>query len=298
MKKLLLIGLMVSIAGCGNSSGNAGGTGGEGAGGEGGTPVFSATPPLTIGGDRPSEVAIPTDYDPEVQHPLIIVLHGASANGLVQARFFWMFDFIDEKDYVLGYPDGINNVWNATPFCCSPDGPDDVGYVRELIEEAQRTYNIDANRVYLIGHSNGGFLSFRMACEASDLITAIVSLAGSSFNAPEDCQPGTTPVSTLVVHGTADGTIFYNGLEGAYPGAIALSERQAARAGCDMEREAIGEIDIVTNIEGDDTNQEAYTSCNDGLSVELWTIPDGPHVPPLQPSWADLVTDWMYEHTR
>ena len=66
---------------------------------------------------------------------------------------------------------------------------DDVGYLSGLIAEAEQTYNIDPKRVYLIGHSNGGFMSFRMACEASELITAIVSLAGSTFENPADCQP-------------------------------------------------------------------------------------------------------------
>ncbi|MDH3486088.1 MAG: alpha/beta hydrolase-fold protein, partial [Myxococcales bacterium] len=295
------------------STGGAGGT--AGAGGAGGTgSVFSADPPLVLDEDeRPAMVAIPSDYDPETSYPLVIVLHGFGVTGAIQAGFWRMFDAIDEKQFVMVYPDGIDASWNATEACCDPTGEvDDVGYVSGLIEEAQEVYNIDADRVYLMGHSNGGFMSFRMACERSDLITAIVSLAGSTFDDPADCQPATLPVSVLAVHSTNDGTIFYDGgttvFGGDYPGAVETVERFAAQAGCDVGSTTMLEsIDLTNDYDGAETERVAYTTgCDAGLDAELWTLLPlecaatacNPHIPVFTEVWADVTTDWLFRHSR
>jgi polyhydroxybutyrate depolymerase len=181
---------------------------------------------------------------------------------------------------------------------------DDVGYLRGLIEEAKLTYNIDAKRVYLMGHSNGGFMSFRMACEASEHITAIVSLAGSTFDDPADCSPATVPLSVLAVHGTADDTIEYEGgvssFGGAFPGAIETVERFAARAGCDTNSPTDeGSADLVGTIDGAETDMVAYTTgCDEGVDAALWTINGGGHIPAFTPNFADMTTDWLLDHKR
>ena len=65
--------------------------------------------------------------------------------------------------------------------------------------------NVDPYRIYVAGHSNGGFMSYRLACTHADRIAAIVSLAGATFDTPADCSP-TEPVAVLQIHGTADDT--------------------------------------------------------------------------------------------
>jgi len=310
--------LVLTLAlGCGSTdSGNTGGTGGQaGAGGTGGTggQIFSADPPLVIGGVRPAMVDIPQNYDPTVTHPLLVFLHGSgTVASLPQAAFFGVLNTVDEKDLVLLLPDGTLNedgnfFWNGTPACCDPnDAIDDVGYLSGLIEEAKQTYNIDENRVYLLGYSNGGFMSFRMACEASELITAIVSLAGSTFADPADCQPATRPVSVLQVHGTADTTILYEGVADAYPSAVDTVESFASAAGCDTDSPTIvGNTDLVSMVEGEETEQVAYTTgCQGGIDAALWTTRDGVHRPIFyqpgsgDPVFADLATDWLLQHTR
>ncbi len=310
------------VLGCGsNDSGSAGGSGGTagtggtagsgGTGGSGGT-AFSADPPLTIGGERPAAVDIPGGYDPTVGHPLVVVLHGFGASGQLQAEFFRLVDMVDEKDLVMVMPDGTLNedgerFWNGATFCCDPDDAiDDVAYLTGLIEEAKGIYNIDEKRVYLIGYSNGGFMSFRMACEASESITAIVSLAGSTFATPAECQPRTVPVSVLAVHGTADTTIFYDGVPDLYPGAVDSVEFFAAEAGCDTDAPTtLGNVNLIAMVDGDETEQVAYrTGCQEGIDAALWTIQDAPHTPFFyppggeEPAYADLVTDWLLEHSR
>jgi polyhydroxybutyrate depolymerase len=310
MKNLLSLLVFAMVLGCGSSDGtNTGGSGGTGgAGGQ----DFSPNPPLVIGTEeRPADVDIPTDYDPTVSYPLVMVLHGHGTDGRTETGYLQLFNFVDSKQFILLFPNGLPDendepAWNGAVCCTDDDSVDDVGYLSGLIEEAKQTYNVDPKRVYLIGHSNGGFMSFRMACEASTLFTALVSLAGGTYDDPADCQPGTPPVSVLVVHGTADGTVPYEGRPGVYPGAVEIAERSAAAAGCDPESSTFLEsLDLVPAVEGDETDLYAYsTGCDEGLDAELWTINDGLHIPFFQPLssgkplFPDLITDWLFRHSR
>ncbi len=291
------------IGGDAGSGGQAGGAGGQaGVAGSGGE--FAPDPPLEIGpSDRTASVSIPSDYDPEVSYPLLFVLHGAGANGSVQASYFGLPPLVDAKQFVMVYPDGTPNEsnslrWNGAGCCTTEDSPDDVSYLSGLIEEALRTYNTDAKRVYLMGHSNGGFMSFRLGCEAATLFTAMMSLAGSTWNDPQDCAPGTPSVSVLVVHGTADGTISYEGT--AYPGAVEVAERSAAAAGCDPNTTTnLGTTDYLEAVPGEETVKVAYDAgCDEGLAVELWTMTDGVHIPFLGDQFAEDVTDWLFSKSR
>ena len=191
-------------------------------------------------------------------------------------------------------------LWNGAGCCTADDSIDDVGYISDLIEEAKQTYNVDPNRVYLMGHSNGGFLSFRLGCEAAPLFTAMMSLAGGTYWDPADCEPGTPPVSVLIVHGTADDTIPYDGVTDVWPGAVAIAERSAASAGCDPNTTvALGTADLVPSLPGEETEKLGYsTDCSPGLEVELWTIGDGSHIPFFTIDFADQVTDWLFRLSR
>ncbi len=90
--------------------------------------------------------------------------------------------------FVYATPDGTidgdgNRFWNATDACCNFDRRtvDDVAYLSSVIADIQGQLAIDPKRIAVVGHSNGGFMSYRMACERSDLVGAVVSLAGATF---------------------------------------------------------------------------------------------------------------------
>lgn len=268
-----------------------------------------SNPPLELNAERPAQVQIPVDYNTSTRYPLVIVLHGRGANGAVQSIYFGLDDRVDSAQYILVTPDGTldangRSFWNATDVCCatSPEDfeVDDVGYIRELIEEAAVTYSIDPGRVGLIGHSNGGFLSLRMACDSSELVTSVVSLAGATYDDPAMCAPATNPVSVLLLHGTADDTIFYDGVEDAYPSAPEAARRFASLAECELDNPSMpANIDVIGEVPGPETEILRYEACAPGVDVELWTLVDGSHIPfPWVDEQVDAMVDWMLDHER
>ncbi len=269
----------------------------------------ASNPPLSIGGERPAEVHIPSNYDVNTRYPLVVILHGFGADGALQSLYLGLTQRVDDKQYVLVTPDGMRNAegsryWNATPACCAGSeeerAVDDVAYIRGLIEEAAATYSIDTSRVALYGHSNGGFMSLRLVCEASDLVTTVISLAGSTWENAESCSPATYPVSVMVLHGTLDETIPYEGRPGAYPGAEETAERYAVLAGCNPQATTpLSNVDMDGSIEGAETERLQYEECIRRATVELWTINDGPHIPvPWTEEGIELYADWLIEHPR
>ena len=174
--------------------------------------------PQALGGDRPAPYYLPESYDPAVPLPVLVMLHGFTANGGWTANWWGLSKAANDAGILLIIPEGTkdlggNPFWNATNFCCDFYGSkvDDVGYITGLIEEAMVHFPVNPERVYLMGHSNGGFMSHRIACDRSDLIGAIVNMGGATWFDPEAC-PNPGPVSVLQVHGSWDTTILYDGL--------------------------------------------------------------------------------------
>ena len=270
-----------------------------------------SNPTLQIGGERVAQVQIPSNYTTTTRYPLLILLHGFGASGAVQSVYMGLDTRVDSNQYVMVTPDGTENrnglrFWNATPACCAFSDEDrtvdDLAYIRGLIEEAAATYSIDTARIGLVGHSNGGFMALRLACEASDLVTSVVSLAGSTWEDDSSCAPATYPVSVLTLHGTEDETIPYDGRQSegvSYPGAPETTRRFALHAGCSSTPVAAPDLDVLAGIDGAETTVTEYTNCADNTDVTLWTLVGGPHIPfPWVASSLDLITDWIVDHRR
>jgi hypothetical protein len=102
------------------------------------------------------------------------------------------------------------------------------------------------------------------------------------------------------VHGDADETVFYDGIEGAYLSAPVVAERYAMLAGCDTGSPiAKPDFDLVASIDGAETSRIAWPNCMRNTEVEFWTINNGPHIPgPWVPTGLDSFVDWLLEHRR
>lgn len=262
-----------------------------------------------IGGLRPATLIRPLDYVAGTPIPVVILLHGYNNHSQGINRLFGISRRVNIDQFTVILPEGTKNpggqrFWNATDYCCDfwNTEPDDVGYLNSLYEEAGEYVTPDG--VYLIGHSNGGFMAYRMACESMPGLKGIVSLAGTEFNDRSVCD-GADPVSVLHLHGTSDPTIWYGGgfrssAAGLfhYPGASQTVQRWAERAGCDVDAAAdLEPIDLVLNIPDEETLPLRYEAgCGDGLAAELWTIEGGPHWPNFDPiEIGGVVLSWLFD---
>jgi polyhydroxybutyrate depolymerase len=254
--------------------------------------------------DRPYNVFVPSGYDAATPAPLVILLHGYGASGDLQELYFKLQPEAEARGFLYVHPDGSVDLlnqqfWNGTDACCdATQAVDDSGYLTHIIDEVSAGYNVDQKRIYLVGHSNGGFMSYRMACDHADRIAAIVSLAGATWLDTTRCAPS-EPVNILELHGTDDHTIQYDGggtPVGRYPSAETTVATWSTYNGCSPETEVLGTIDFAYNIEGDETTKTAFTGCPADGAVELWTIEGGPHIPGLQETFAADIVDWLYAH--
>ena len=140
--------------------------------------------------------------------PLLLVFHGGGGHDYNMPRFTGFDKIAEARGFIVAYPESVNRSWNDTRNL-SP--ADDVGFVRALISELERSYAIDAGRIYATGISNGGFFSQRLACDLSDRITAVASVAATM---PETlvpvCHPS-RPLSVMFMHGTDDPLVHIEG---------------------------------------------------------------------------------------
>ncbi len=256
---------------------------------------------------RPFDVFAPSSYESSTPMPLVVLLHGFGASGAIQEAYFRLQPQAESRGFLYVHPDGtVNQIgkqfWNATDACCGfATTVDDSAYLMALIHTVQSEYNVDPQRIYLVGHSNGGFMSYRMACDHADTIAAIVSLAGATFADTSKCNPS-EPVSVAQVHGTADGTIAFDGgtiLGARHPGATETAADWAANNGCTGDAvDDATTVDLEASIAGDESTITRYEGCPAGGAVELWTIPGAAHIPALSDTFAGDIVDFLFAHPK
>jgi polyhydroxybutyrate depolymerase len=255
---------------------------------------------------RPYRLVVPDGIQSTVPAPLLILLHGYGASGMLQELYFRMTREANTRGILYAIPDGtldasMRRFWNATDACCdfAHTNVDDVAYLDAIIDDASARYAVDPRRIFLIGHSNGAFMAHRMACARANRIAAIVSLAGATFADSSRCAPS-EPVAVLQVHGTADTTILYNGGSNAgvaYPSAATSVARWGTHDRCAPTTTSGTTFDLDNGIPGAETRISRYEGCMGG-AVELWSIEGGAHLPALNAQWSTLTLDWLMAHPK
>jgi polyhydroxybutyrate depolymerase len=306
---LLLAAVAASLPACSS------GTGVQGTGGSsstttsaGGSATTTTTTPPVIGGDRPVTVHVPPTYKPGTPVPLVMMLHGYSASAQLEEEYLGITAQADKNGFIYAMPNGTtdpsgNQFWNATDACCNLYGStvDDSTYLSTVITQIEAAYTIDPKQVYLFGHSNGAFMSYRMACDHADQVTAIVSLAGAMWSDPSKCKPA-HPVSILEIHGTADMTISFTGdsINGvSYPGATTTVSDWVTLDGCSATADTSSpNLDLDSQLTGAETTVTKYGSCMPGGHAELWTIMGGGHIPNITPDFTPDAIQFLLTHAR
>lgn len=167
------------------------------------------------GRDRSYLIHVPPDVK-SGPTAVVLVFHGGGGNAENAARMSHFDRAADRHGFVAVFPEGTGRLrdrlltFNAGNCCGTAldDGVDDVAFTRALVEDVATVVPVDRKRLFVTGMSNGGMMSYRLACEAADLFAAAAPVAGA--NNLEACRPS-LPVALLAVHGTADRSVKFEG---------------------------------------------------------------------------------------
>ena len=249
---------------------------------------------------RNYKVVTPKNYDPKKKYPFILALHGFGSSGPGHTRFFPLADLAEKHGFLYCFPSGLDRSWNATNVCCDfTNKHDDSAYLRDLVLWALKEYSIDKKKVYVTGLSNGGFMSYRMAQDHADLITAIVPIAGVGFkkwpNQPKN------PVSVLHIHGTKDSVIKWKGgwiVGREYPSAKENFANWRKFNKCNKEVDVSKvKIDLTKSVEGKETTVTRFTNKKGTVTTELWEGAFGHVTPPSQEA-RERIIKWMLAQSK
>ena len=170
------------------------------------------------GRERTYTAHLPAGFDKQNKYPLVLVLHGGGGKGKNTNKLTGFDDISDKYGFVTVYPDGIDKQWNdgRNDFHLNPE-INDVKFISNLIDTLKILYNIDSNKVYVTGISNGGIMSFRLGCELSDKIAAFAPVAASMPESPAyDCKPA-RKVPCMIIFGDEDPLVPFEGGEITLP---------------------------------------------------------------------------------
>jgi len=231
---------------------------------------------------RDYRLYVPAAYTGNAAVPLVFNLHGYTSNNLEQ-EFYGDFRAIaDTANFLIVHPNGTidgqgNRFWN-TFLGNSP--VDDVAFLSDLLDTLQAAYNIDENRVYSTGMSNGGFMSYSLACELNDRIAAIASVTGSMIQSKLNaCNPA-RPVPVMEIHGTADNVVPYNGaLLSTFVAIPTLVAAWADFNNCNPTP-IVTQVPNISTTDGCTAEHYLYSGGDNGSTIEHYKIIGGGHTWP------------------
>lgn len=220
--------------------------------------------------------------------PLLVALHGFTQGSTGFENYTGLAAAATARGIVAVTPDGIEDSWNGGASCCPPASRrdiDDVGFLGALADALRSELSLDPARTWVVGFSNGGYLALRLACEAPEAFTAVVSHAGT-MDLP--CEPD-APVSVLISHGDRDAIVpFEDGRGPVSPQAAGRGARDVFAAwreldGCPepVRRDALAGEELLA------------TPCRDGTAVGLAVWAGVGHTWPAELN--QLVLDWLEE---
>ena len=165
------------------------------------------------GVNREYVLYIPNSYDGVSAVPMLFNFHGFGGSASEFMSDADMRSLAESDTFILVYPqgsclDGLSH-WNACPLGGdNKSDTDDFGFVEAMINGISSQYNVDIERIYAAGYSNGGMMAYGLANFKSDLIAAVASVSGAML----DCTGSIShPMPVIHLHGTADGVLPYSG---------------------------------------------------------------------------------------
>ena len=260
------------------------------------TDVASQTEPtlrtFTVTGKEPRtyNLNVSANYSKETPAPLILAFHSRTTNAKELLRSTSILEFVNDMGFVLATINGAVHEfssWNAGT-CCTPATDfkeDDVELSSLIIDSLSSTYSIDPNRIWAIGHSNGGMMAYRLACDLSDKISGVAIVGGALMD--DSCTPE-KPVSIMHIHGDLDETIpFTGGGKFDVPDIQTSVIKPNANFLCDI---APNEVTPIVGV-----NQVAW-NCEQGAQTKLMNFLDNGHEWHLE--YTKAILRFLFAHPR
>ena len=265
----------------------------------------SETQSLEVDGrERSYLLSTPARVDVDAPLPLLLVIHGAGGNAAKAEKATGLTGLANAEGFIVAYPNGTQAAevegefsWNAGACCARPvrDDIDDVKFVMAAIADISAHQPVDPSRIYVSGFSNGGMLSYRLACERPGFFAGVAVVAGA-LNVP-DCAADAT--SVLMIHGTGDVTVPYDGGN--------TNEKTAARFGQWTNASFADAVTYWSTADGCGSapfslvdgavTRLTYDGCADGVKLEVVTIADGGHRWPIVAEVgvdaSDMITEFF-----
>lgn len=243
--------------------------------------VGSTDHALDFGGlDRSYRLYIPDGLPTSA--PLVVMLHGGFGSAQQAERAYGWDQLADSAKFVVVYPDGEGRAWNTNGGCCGRpgrQGVDDVGFISAVVDDVSANVGIDANRAYATGISNGGMMSYALACN-----TGMFAAIGPDSATQLDPCAAPHPTSVMHIHGTADRLIRYDGEPGV---GVARIDGPPVPDLNGFWRDVDHCAPSSTTIDGPVTTSTA--DCPDNRSVVLTTVAGGGH------EWPSFATAALWQ---
>jgi polyhydroxybutyrate depolymerase len=217
--------------------------------------------------------------------PLVLVLHGGGGRGDGMRTLTGMDSSSDTAGFIVVYPDGVEKNWSDGRGTSESEklGVDDVAFLSSLVKQLSSELNADPKRIYATGISNGGFMSARLACDASSVVAAVAVVAATiPENVRVNCKPSRA-VPFMLIHGMADSFVLESGgtmTKGN--GGVIASTAQTVALWRDLNKcsspAKISEINPAND--GTSITLERYTGCVSGSEVVFYKVMNGGHTWP------------------
>lgn len=253
--------------------------------------------PTVFGGDavHPTvTIQTPTLFDSRKSYPLCLLLHGRSSTPAAVQTLLRMDELKNMDGGVLvvapqSAVDGATRAWNADA-CCWFTGspPNDAAYLKSIVDAVMAAYHVDTRRVWVMGHSNGGFMAHKMAATYPSTFTGIFSVAGC-FPQVGTSGYSVSEMHVTHVHGTSDTAVTYAGdptnvnatdvPQQAYPGAVQTVADWATMLGLGALAAAYDTQEFDADVVGSETSRQAHAGATATTSAELWTMTGSDHDP-------------------